>query len=119
MVSLIKLSFLVARRSVLRNITPFIFLDVMKTLAQKEREKILLEEKFRLVNERNRIMEDMNEKEQMSVFITCHNSFNFPLKFEQNLNLSLRALEEEERLQTSLGANMSKVIKDDEKCAIM
>nr|CAB3241439.1 EH domain-binding protein 1-like [Phallusia mammillata] len=68
--------------------------DVMKTLAQKEREKVLLDEKFRLVNERDRIMQDMNEKEQM-------------------------ALEEEERLQTSLGENMSKVIKDDEKCVVM
>jgi len=39
--------------------------DAMKTLAEKEREKVLLEEKFRLVNERNRLMEVMNEKEQM------------------------------------------------------
>uniref|UniRef100_F6R3I1 BMERB domain-containing protein n=1 Tax=Ciona intestinalis TaxID=7719 RepID=F6R3I1_CIOIN len=68
--------------------------DIMKTVAQKEREHLLLEEKFKLVNDRDRINQEMNEKEQL-------------------------ALEEEERLQTSLGQNMPKVVQQDEKCLVM
>ena len=44
---------------------------------------------------------------------------SYPALFVISLCAYRRALDEDERLQTTIGANMQRVVKDDEKCLVM